>query len=70
MNEERLQDYLNLIDVLLNCSSGEEEQILNANRNLVDAGLVQTMEKMAEVLGEMGDENTANLLINLARQLA
>ncbi len=38
MNEVRRQAYLNLIESLLNCPSGEENQILEANSELVDAG--------------------------------
>jgi CHAT domain-containing protein/TPR repeat protein len=70
MDEERRKAYLNLIDTLLRCPSGEEPQILNANSDFVDAGLVQTMEKVAEVLRDRGDRNAANFLINIARQLA
>ncbi|MCL1465761.1 CHAT domain-containing protein [Argonema galeatum] len=70
MNEQRLQAYLNLINALLNCPSGEESEILNANRELVDAGLVETMAKEAEMLSQRGDENAANYLIDVARQLA
>ena len=48
MNEERSQDYLNLINMLLNCPSGEEAQILNANQDLLDAGLLQAIAQEAE----------------------
>ncbi len=70
MNEQRRQDYLNLINALLSCSSGEEPQILNANSDLVDAGLVETMVQVAEVLRDRGDHNAANFLINVAHRLA
>ena len=70
MNEECRKAYLNLINALLNCPSGEEEQILKVNSELVDTGLVQMMVQMAEVLAERGDHNAAKFLINLARQLA
>ncbi|MEG3843857.1 CHAT domain-containing protein [Microcoleus sp. herbarium14] len=70
MNEERLEAYLNLINGLLNCHSGEEERILNANLELVDAGFVEAITQVADVLEEKGERNTANFLINLSRQLA
>ncbi|MEG5001519.1 tetratricopeptide repeat protein, partial [Microcoleus sp. B4-D4] len=70
MDEQRLQAYLNLIQSLLNCSSGEENQILQANSELVDAGLVQVMQLVAENQREEGNENAANFLTNLANQLA
>ena len=70
MNEERSQDYLNLINALLNCPSGEEGQILNANQDLLDAGLLQAMAQVAEFLEKRGDRNAANFLIDVARHLA
>ena len=66
MKEQRLESYINLINGLLSCSSGEEPQILNANPDLVDAGLVQTMVQIAEVLEEKGDRNAADFLIDIA----
>jgi tetratricopeptide (TPR) repeat protein len=70
MNEERWQDYLNLINALLNCPCGEEPQILNANQDLLDAGLLQAMAQAAEFLEKRGDRNAADFLIDVARQLA
>jgi hypothetical protein len=59
MNETRRQAYLNLIESLLNCPSGEESQILQANSELVDAGLVQVMQLVVENQRERGNENVA-----------
>ncbi|MEW6495282.1 MAG: hypothetical protein AB1589_22615 [Cyanobacteriota bacterium] len=70
MDEQRLEVYLNLIQALLNCSDGEESQILNAYQDLVDDGLVQTMKQVAAELAKEGDEHTANWLQNVATQLA
>lgn len=71
MDEQRREAYLRLINVLLNCQSGEEQQlILNGNRDLVDAGLVQTMVQVAEELRHRGNQNTANFLMNFAYWLA
>jgi CHAT domain-containing protein len=69
MDESRLQDYLNLINVLLSCPSGEEEEILNANSELVDAGLVQMMEQVADYLAQQGNETAADGLRSMASQL-
>ncbi|MEG4148337.1 CHAT domain-containing protein [Microcoleus sp. Pol12B5] len=70
MDELRHQAYLNLIQSLLNCPSGEENQILQANSELVDAGLVQVMQLVAENQREEGNQNAADFLTNLAIQLA
>ena len=73
MNEERRQDYLNLIEALLNCPNGEEPEILKVNQNLIDARLVQTiLECIANLVIENYTDTSnrltkivVNLLINL-----
>lgn len=69
MNEQRQQAYLNLIRSLLDFPSGEEPNILAANQELLDAGFVQTVEEVAQMCSQHGDENTANSLQGLAMQL-
>lgn len=70
MNEERSQDYLNLIDALLSCPSGEEPTILDANSDLIDDGLLQTMEEIAADFAEEGDQNSADWLRDVVTELA
>ena len=69
MDETRAQAYRQLIQTLLNCSNGEEPQILQANLELVDSGFLQVCEVVAEKLAEEGQENPANFLRNLASQI-
>jgi predicted metal-dependent enzyme (double-stranded beta helix superfamily) len=69
MNEQRLKAYYQLIESLLNCTDGEEAEILAANQELLDAGFVQTVEEVAQMCSQHGDENTANWLQNLASYL-
>jgi CHAT domain-containing protein len=69
MNEQRQQAYLNLIQRLLNSSSGEEPQILQANRELLDADFLQMVGAEAQMLSQQGNENAANWLRNLAVEL-
>ncbi len=68
MNEQRQQAYFNLIRSLLDSSSGEEPEILAANQELLDTGFVQTVEEVAQMCFQHGDENTANWLQGLAMQ--
>jgi len=70
MKEERLHAYLNLINSLLSCPSGKEIEILNANQDLIDTALVETMVQVANVLVERGDQNNADFLIDFVRQLS
>ena len=69
MNEVRHQAYLNLIESLLNCPNGEESQILQANSELVDAGLVQVMLERANDLITYNNLDDANSLMTLAGHL-
>jgi tetratricopeptide (TPR) repeat protein len=69
MNEQRQQAYLNLIERLLNSPSGEEPQILEANRELLDADFLQMLDAEAQRLSQQGNENAANWLRNLAVEL-
>ncbi|MBD2492442.1 CHAT domain-containing protein [Aulosira sp. FACHB-615] len=70
MNEQRQQAYFNLIQCLLNCHSHDEiREILAQNQPLVDVGFLQTVEAVAQMFSQQGDENAANWLQNLAMQL-
>jgi hypothetical protein len=64
MNEQRLQAYYQLIESLLNCTDGEEPEILAANQELLDAGFVQT-----EVQVIQRYFNTSNVLKKTAATL-
>ena len=70
MDETRAQAYLQLIQTLLTCPNGEENQILNANSELVNAELVQTMVAVAAQLSENNQENVATFLLQTATQIA
>jgi tetratricopeptide (TPR) repeat protein len=69
MDEQRFQDYWSLIQKLLICPCGEEAEILQSHRNLVDTGLVWVMLRVAARMAEEGDAN-ADWLQGVALQLA
>jgi CHAT domain-containing protein/tetratricopeptide (TPR) repeat protein len=66
-DRQRIQAYLQLIQSLLSCPSGQEPAIFYAHQELLDAGLVQAMEQLAAALP---DESAANWLRGMAAQLA
>ncbi|WP_044170170.1 hypothetical protein [Kamptonema formosum] len=70
MMEERIEAYLAVIGKLLTCAGGEELEILNANLDLVDAGLVQTMELVAAKLSQEGNQDAATFLQEFSAQLS
>ncbi|MCP2727639.1 CHAT domain-containing protein [Limnofasciculus baicalensis] len=69
MDEQRIQDYLNLIQQLLDCPNGQEGEILQANSGLIDEGLIAVMEQVAEDMTEDGNCDVAEWLQNLAVEL-
>ncbi|WP_293214283.1 MULTISPECIES: CHAT domain-containing tetratricopeptide repeat protein [unclassified Microcoleus] len=68
-NADRNSAYLQLINALLSCPSGEEPQILQDNSQLLDAGFLQACEAVAATLAAEGEDNQANYLLNLAREV-
>ncbi|NET68758.1 MAG: tetratricopeptide repeat protein [Moorea sp. SIO1G6] len=69
MDEERRQAYLEFIQELLTCPSGEAVQIIESNRELVDLVLLQVMVLVAEKLAADGKPNAADFLVRLRSQL-
>jgi len=69
MDQQRLQAYMGLIEQLLGCPQGQEEELLRANRELVDAGLLTVMEQVAALL-ENQESSNAQWLRGLATQVA
>src|SRR4028119_2353726 len=58
MNSEREQAYLNLINQLLTCPSGEEAEVLETHPELLDDGLVAAMlEEADRLLGQGARQN-------------
>ena len=66
MKSEPQPAYLNLINQLLTCPSGEEQEILNTHPELLDDGLVAAMLEKADNLREQGELNKANWLKDFA----
>ncbi|NCR29003.1 MAG: CHAT domain protein, partial [Microcystis aeruginosa LE13-04] len=69
MNEARREAYLALIQALLQCENGQEPALLQANAELVDAGLVAVMKQYADFLEQQGQSNNGRWLLNMAQQL-
>ena len=65
----RNRAYLQLIDALLQCTDGEEGEILAANEHLIDAGLIATIEQVAEYYEQQEAENRSSWLRNLGQYL-
>lgn len=70
MTEERQTQYFNLIDELLQCPNGQEPDVLEAQPELIDSGLVQSMLQVATMFAHQGNQDGAQFLFFVAKQLA
>ncbi|NJM89408.1 MAG: hypothetical protein HC847_21870 [Hydrococcus sp. RU_2_2] len=70
MTEQREDLYMAVINQLLECPNGQEPEILDNNVELIDAGLVQTMTKVAAYFAHHDNPDGAKFLVHVARELA
>ncbi|MBC5798143.1 MAG: hypothetical protein VKL60_10980 [Sphaerospermopsis sp.] len=70
MSEERQTQYFNLIDELLRCPNGQEPEVLEAQPELVDSGLIHTMLQVATMFAHEGNQDGAQFLFFIAKELA
>lgn len=68
-NEEHAQAYMELIKALLACPQGTESELLKANQELIEPGLVQMMQQVATQLASNGDREAASYLQHWAREV-
>lgn len=69
MNEERIKEYLDLIQQLMQCTSGHENEVLQENKALIDIGLLHVMDQIAARFKEAGKQDEADFILGIARQL-
>ncbi|OKH56240.1 hypothetical protein NIES2101_00190 [Calothrix sp. HK-06] len=67
---EELNKYFELIDKLLNCPNGQEPEVLEDNLELLDAGLIKTMLKVAAIFVHEDNSEGAEFLVHIARELS
>ena len=70
MEKQRIAAYGQLIQLLLECPNGQESEILNANSDLLDIGLLQTAIAGVQIFSENGNQTMANSLTNISLQLS
>jgi hypothetical protein len=70
MSEERQAQYFNLIDELLRCPNGQEPEVLESQPELIDAGLVQSILQVATMFAHEGNQDGAQFLFFIGRELA
>jgi hypothetical protein len=64
--QNRAENYLQLIQTLLGCAKGDELAILSQHPDLMDEGLIYTMNQVAAQLAAQGSQDIAIYLKHLA----
>ncbi|CBN57747.1 MULTISPECIES: hypothetical protein [Kamptonema] len=70
MTAQREELYMNLIDKLLHCPNGKEPEVLDSHQDLIDAGLIQAMAKVAAYFAHHDNPDASKFLIHVARELS
>lgn len=70
LTEQRQEQYLKLIEQLLACPNGQEPDVLDAQPDLIDEGLVQTLIKVGTMMAHQENPEGAKFLFHVARELA
>jgi hypothetical protein len=70
IQQERQSLYFNLIDELLQCPNGQEPELLEANKELIDANFVEIIVQVATAFAHQGNQDGAKFLFFIARELA
>ncbi|MEO3705976.1 hypothetical protein [Trichormus azollae] len=70
MTDERQIQYFNLIDELLRCPNGQEPEVLEAQPELIDSGLIHSMLQVGTMFAHEGNQDGAQFLFFIARELA
>jgi len=66
---QREAQYFELIERLLKCPNGSEPEILDASAELLDAEFVRTLARTAAAFAHQGNNESAQFLFFLTRQL-
>ena len=70
MEEQRTEQYYELIDKLVRCPNGKEPEVLDENIELVDAGFVTVLMQVGQAQIHQGNQDGAKFLFHVARELA
>ncbi len=70
VSQDRENQYLRLIEDLMACPNGQEPEVLDAQPDLLDAGLVQALVKVGTMMAHQENQDGAKFLFHVARELA
>lgn len=69
-DNQRQEEYFQLIERLLRCPNGKEPEVLDASADLIDEDFIKTVMQVATVMAHENNQEGSKFLIFIARQLA
>lgn len=69
-DNQRQEQYYQLIDRLLRCPNGKEPEVLDASADLIDENFIRTIMQVATIMAHEDNQEGSKFLIFIARQLA
>lgn len=69
-DNQRQEEYFQLIDRLLHCPNGKEPEVLDASAELIDENLIKTIMQVATIMAHENNQEGSKFLVFIARQLA
>ena len=69
-DNQRQQEYFQLIDRLLRCPNGKEPEVLDASTDLIDENFIKTVVQVAAMMAHENNQEGSKFLIFIARQLS
>ncbi len=69
-DNQRQQEYFQLIDRLLRCPNGKEPEVLDASTDLIDEKFIRTIMQVATMMAHENNQEGSKFLIFIARQLS
>lgn len=70
VDNQRQEEYFELIDRLLRCPNGKEPEVLDSRPDLLDENFIKTLMQVATAMAHDNNQEAAQFLIFLARELA
>ncbi|AFZ43942.1 hypothetical protein PCC7418_1773 [Halothece sp. PCC 7418] len=69
-NNQRQEEYFELIDRLLHCPNGKEPEVLDSRSDLLDQDFIKTLIQVATAMAHDDNQEASQFLMFIARELS
>lgn len=69
-DNQRQEEYFELIDRLLHCPNGKEPEVLDSRSDLLDQDFIKTLIQVATAMAHGNNQEASQFLMFIARELS